>query len=83
MEPDMRSDVPPVFFPDAVQGTDYDAMIEMYDALFYAVTVSEGADVSTASERAKVILAQRFGQTNPFGTPPGGHQPMSVIGLKQ
>jgi hypothetical protein len=83
MEPELRSDVPLVFFPDVVPGTDYDAMIEMYDALFYAVTVSEGSDVSSASECAKVILSRHFGHANPFGTTSGGQPPMSVIGLKQ
>jgi hypothetical protein len=40
MEPEMPSDIPPVFFPDAVSGTDHATLIEMYDALFHSAALA-------------------------------------------
>jgi hypothetical protein len=43
----------------------------------------EQADVSSASECTKMILAERFGQANSSGAAPQAHCPMSVIELKE
>jgi hypothetical protein len=40
MEPEMRSDIPPVFFPDVASGTDHATLIEMYDALFHSAALA-------------------------------------------